>query len=133
MVDNSPSECIRRGLQANGLESSTDLVANLASLPTPMFPLTTPIVHMYQTVVQASEAGYYFMGFLNTPLAGWFVASLILLAYLVERMRVKVLDEYLEQKFSELDNQRFEMEKQIKMRERRIQMQIQVRGGASDA
>jgi len=130
MVDNSPSECIRHGLQANGLESSTDLAANLASLPTPMFPTTTPMVHMYEAVRQASEAGYYFMGILNTPLAGWFVASLILLAYFVERMQVRVLDEYLEQKFSELDSQRLQMEKQIEMRERRIQMQIQMRHNA---
>jgi beta-lactamase regulating signal transducer with metallopeptidase domain len=85
---------------------------------------------MYEAVRQASEAGNYFMGILNTPLAGWFVSSLILLAYFAERMRVRVLDEYLEQKFSELDNQRLQMEKQIEMRERRIQMQIQMRAKA---
>ena len=46
----------------------------------------------------------------------------------VERMRVRVLDEYLDLKFAELDNQRLQMQKQIDSRERRINLQVLMRG-----
>ena len=38
-------------------------------------------------------------------LAGWFCASIVLLALLVERMRVSILDQYLDEKYTELDHQ----------------------------
>lgn len=39
-------------------------------------------------------------------------------------MRVSVLDEYLDRKWAELDQQRRDMEKQINIRQRRINMNM---------
>jgi len=80
-LDNSPGECIRQGLAANGLAHSADLAANLASLPQRMFPSTTPMVHLQEAVRQASSAGSFLVSIMNTPLVGWFVSSLILVSY----------------------------------------------------
>jgi hypothetical protein len=89
-------------------------------------------------------------------LLGWFCASIVFLALLVERMRVSILDQYLDEKYAELDHQvdfvvffeptlclydmnefifinlmsgyitqRASKERQIAVRERRIQMNLQ--------
>jgi len=50
----------------------------------------------------------------------------VLLLYLLERMRVSILDEYLDQKFAELDQQRIDMEQQINVRQRRINMHVKI-------
>jgi len=50
----------------------------------------------------------------------------VLLLYLLERMRVSILDEYLDQKFVELDQQRIDMEQQINVRQRRINMHVKI-------
>jgi hypothetical protein len=112
VVPNSPGRCIAEGLLANGL----------AQRPTPMFPTTTPIVYMQNTVRSTSDVGGLLVALLNTPLLGWFCATVITLLYLLERMRVSVLDEYLDRKWVELDQQRLDMEKQIIVRQRRINM-----------
>ena len=80
-IDNSPGDCIRQGLAANGLAHSPDLTSNLASLPQRMFPSTTPMVHLQEALRQASGAGSFLVSILNTPLAGWFVSSVILVSY----------------------------------------------------
>ena len=43
---------------------------------------------------------------------------------------MRVLDEYLDLKFAELDNQRLQMQKQIDSREKRINLQALMRGNA---
>jgi hypothetical protein len=58
-------------------------------------------------------------------LLGWFCASIVFLALLVERMRVSILDQYLDEKYTELDHQAAAKERQIAVRERRIQMNLQ--------
>jgi len=118
-VSASPEACMRTGLDANGLPA----------MPTPMFPAATPISYMRDVVRGASPVGDSLIRILNTPLLGWFCASVIVIAYLLERMRVSVLDEFLDKKWAELDHQRLQMEQQIQMRQRRINIQASMNQG----
>ena len=91
-------------------------------MPAPKFPTLRPISHVRNIVSAGSALGDLLVELLNTPLLGWFCASVVVILYLLERMRVAVLDEYLDQKYAELNRECQRMEQQIAVRQRRIDM-----------
>ena len=124
----TPRMCMDRALGYAGLPWTGGLGSNptaaqlSAALPAPKFPTLRPISHVRNIVSAGSALGDLLVELLNTPLLGWFCASVVVILYLLERMRVAVLDEYLDQKYAELNRECQRMEQQIAVRQRRIDM-----------
>lgn len=112
VVENSPVVCLAVSLKANGWNEPRD---------TP-FQLQSAALELFNRMNDTDVFSFVISNLFNSPLFGWFAFSAGLLLLLYERLRIRLLRGYLEDKTAELNQQYNRLQVNISVKQKRLDL-----------